>query len=589
MKIAAFVFAVLVSFASSASADTWTVNSTRDRVDFTPGDGICWTGFPADDGAPECTLRAAVQEANARRFAIRRYHHISLPAGVFLLTILPNDLEEAQQARGTARSAFAVQTGDLDIDIDLGITGAGEGLTIIDGGSHDRVFDVWSDVATIAGFQDLTIRRGFTTGPGGCVRHRGGATQVNLTRTTVEGCVSDNQVGGGMLSEGYTLIEGATFRNNAAVRGAGFENGQRALIYNSTFDSNSARPASFTGGEGGGISNTSRAWLVVHGTTISNNFAGGDGGGILNQGSLTIINSTISQNRGTGISLRPAASVPERRTESIIMHYTTVANNAGTGLRRTLEGGVGISHSIFAGNGVIAGGNCEGDTGYVLFGGNNLEDRSDCGFIGAGDLSGVDPLLGPLADNGGPTLTHALLAGSPAIDAGLPRGRATQNVDQRGTPRPLGVATDIGAYEYGFDPDSLRAIVPLRWEDLFRPVELTDGIAFEATLSLRHAPGQEGKTNGFPAARIVGVKAGDGQTVKFALDGSGRLLTISGVAMPPKQGDPAGNNPVLFQVEVQRAMRGAALLKVEAAACGCKARPKTVPPIVIPPFTVNGK
>jgi hypothetical protein len=78
--------------------------------------------------------------------------------------------------------------------------------------------------------------------------------------------------------------------------------------------------------------------------------------------------------------------------------------------------------------------------------GHNLSSDGSCAFTNVGSLNDTDPKLGPLAENGGPTLTMALLAGSPAIDAG--DTPAAPPTDQRGVPRPFGVAADIGAYEY---------------------------------------------------------------------------------------------------------------------------------------------
>jgi hypothetical protein len=79
--------------------------------------------------------------------------------------------------------------------------------------------------------------------------------------------------------------------------------------------------------------------------------------------------------------------------------------------------------------------------------GHNLSSDASPGFIGTGSLTNTDPKLGPLANNGGPTLTMALLPGSPAIDAG--DTSTAPFADQRGFPRPAGFAADIGAFEYG--------------------------------------------------------------------------------------------------------------------------------------------
>ena len=100
------------------------------------------------------------------------------------------------------------------------------------------------------------------------------------------------------------------------------------------------------------------------------------------------------------------------------------------------------ANSIVAGNTADSGSNCSGG---VTSAGHNLDSGVVCGFSAPGDLSSTDPTLGPLQDNGGPTPTHALLADSPAIDAGDPVG--CPGTDQRGVRRPQGAGCDIGAVE----------------------------------------------------------------------------------------------------------------------------------------------
>jgi len=109
-----------------------------------------------------------------------------------------------------------------------------------------------------------------------------------------------------------------------------------------------------------------------------------------------------------------------------------------------------MARSVIVQNTMLANGdgsaNCSGPTVSL---GNNLENGETCDFdTGLGDLTNSDPLLGPLADNGGPTFTYALLEGSPAIDAGDDTN--CPDVDQRGEPRPQGDGCDIGAYESPF-------------------------------------------------------------------------------------------------------------------------------------------
>jgi hypothetical protein len=92
-------------------------------------------------------------------------------------------------------------------------------------------------------------------------------------------------------------------------------------------------------------------------------------------------------------------------------------------------------------------------SGWLTDAGHNLSSDTSCPFTGPGSMNGTDPMLGPLADNDGPTFTMALLPGSPAIDAG--DTGAAPATDQRGRPRPVGAAADIGAYEYGCLPPTI--------------------------------------------------------------------------------------------------------------------------------------
>ena len=113
-------------------------------------------------------------------------------------------------------------------------------------------------------------------------------------------------------------------------------------------------------------------------------------------------------------------------------------------------GMVTVNNTIIANS--VGLGDCRG-VGFTSLG-HNLDSDGSCGLSGPGDISGVDPLLGPLAVNGGPTKTHALLTGSPAIDA-VPIADCTDpdgnpiTTDQRGVPRPQDAACDIGAFEFG--------------------------------------------------------------------------------------------------------------------------------------------
>jgi hypothetical protein len=150
------------------------------------------------------------------------------------------------------------------------------------------------------------------------------------------------------------------------------------------------------------------------------------GGGIANGGTLTISNSTLSGNTAYG-ALGSTGGGIYNSAASATLQNSIVANSP-------------------------SGGNCYGT---VTSKGYNLGSDSTCNLSGPGDLNNTDPMLGPLQNNGGPTQTMALPSGSPAIDAGNPRGCTDGlghllKTDQRGKPRPNPEDTggcDIGAYE----------------------------------------------------------------------------------------------------------------------------------------------
>jgi hypothetical protein len=116
----------------------------------------------------------------------------------------------------------------------------------------------------------------------------------------------------------------------------------------------------------------------------------------------------------------------------------------------TYSTGTRLINSLLASN--APGANC---LGHVADLGCNLSSDSSCAFTNIGSLNNLAPKLGPLADNGGSSWTMALLAGSPAIDAG--NSTAAPSIDQRFFPRPAGLAADMGAYEYCY-PAMLRAV-----------------------------------------------------------------------------------------------------------------------------------
>jgi len=239
--------------------------------------------------------------------------------------------------------------------------------------------------------------------------------------------------GGGIYNNGGTLhIAKSTFSDNRATSGYGggiYSSGAAAdvTITDSTFSGNSATSAG--GGYGGGISNNIGT-LSITNSTFSGNSAN-YGGGIYNTGAaanVTITNSTFSGN--------------------------SAASGFGAGIYRS--GGTVILRNTIVANSTL-GGNC---SGTITNDGNNIDSGITCAWVSvSGSMSSTNPLLGALANNGGPTKTFALLTGSPAINGVVfeaPTGNGAPSTDQRGVARPQGARYDIGSYEA-----ELRVYLPL--------------------------------------------------------------------------------------------------------------------------------
>jgi CSLREA domain-containing protein len=337
----------------------------------------------------QCSLRAAVMEANA----LSGQDTILLGKGIYLRTIDNLNGDENASAEG-----------DLDIVDDVIIQGISANQSIIDADQKDRVFHV---LVGRAEFRNVTIRNGFYTdfsfGFGGGINQESGTTLVINNSV-----LSDNNAfyGGALnVGEGITTIENTALIHNRASGGGAISacvTYAQMNIINSTISGNY--------GETGGAIFT-QIWAVDR----SGTYATG----------LHISNTTITDN------------------ESVI---TGGIFNIGTGVL--------ISNSILAGN---RGRAPDCNPSIKSSQGHNLLGNSfRCNFLSAeGDKIGtpdapINPLLAPLADNGGPSPTHALLPKSPAIEAGNPAppgsvDGACEATDQRGVPRAA--RCDIGAFE----------------------------------------------------------------------------------------------------------------------------------------------
>jgi hypothetical protein len=298
---------------------------------------------------------------------------------------------------------------------------------------------------------------GYGSGDGGAINSSGPLTVSNSTLSSNTGVQ-----GGGIYN--YALrtltVSNSTLSSNLAGSGGGVYNAGALMVSNSTLSGNTA-----SGGYGGGIYNEFYGQLTVSNSTLSGNTAsGGSGGGIADIGPLMVGDSTLSGNSAGAYG----GGIWNYGTNPITLtNVTLTANLANTrGGSFFRGGGLDVDNlgSTVLHNTLIAS-NFNGATGTTrddVYG--VLDASGDYNLIGDGTgmtglsngINGnqvgsasfpIDPLLGPLQDNGGPTLTHALLSGSPAIDAG--NNAYATDWDQRGPgyPRIVNGIIDIGAFE----------------------------------------------------------------------------------------------------------------------------------------------
>jgi len=294
--------------------------------------------------------------------------------------------------------------------------------------------------------------------------------------------------GGGILNdEGTVTLTDSTVSDNLATSdwesyGGGIDNyydGATLTLNNSTVSGNRATYTDdpyYYGAwcVGGGVDNYDGTVTLTDSTVSDNQATGGEenwGGGINNEAdvegsvaTMTLTNSTVSGNQATGGEENWGGGISNDAYDGGVATMTltncTVSDNEATNDGGGIydDGTATLINSIVANS--ISGGDCH-STGTVNDGGYNLVEDGTCGFPAGGD-----PVLGPLQDNGGPTWTHALLPGSPAIDA-IPPANCPVDTDQRGVTRPQGNNCDIGAYEW--QPPVGGIIVPVNRLELLAP------------------------------------------------------------------------------------------------------------------------
>ena len=401
VMLAAGAVSVLAAPASAAPGGglVVTVNTTADLPGVAAGRGAC------RDAAGTCSLRAAVMAADASL----RPTTIIVPAGRYRLTIPPGSRAD------DPLTDFDLGRGALKLLRPVTIAGAGARQTVVDGTGITRVFANFS-AAAITG---LTITGGFMPpiSPllplpigGGGVANIG---VLRLQRVAVSGNHAD--FGAGIFSYPFSFlaISDSVVNGNSGLEAAGIRFDSGGLVVNTTITGNTAVSRADRPGTESGFG----AGVDARGATPS---------------TLTIVNSTIAGNSaskgGAGINVAqgyPPFIIGIPLAQRVRLRNTIVAGNTDA------AGGSADCHSL----------------GIVSFrsAGHNLASDGSCPFRRPSDLPDTNPLLGPLASNGGPTDTLALLPGSPAINAGGSAGCPA--TDQRGVPRPPGHC-DIGAFQF---------------------------------------------------------------------------------------------------------------------------------------------
>src|SRR5829696_4349904 len=476
-----FVFLTMVALVMAVvlASPAWAATFTVDRID-DPDLSTTPTADECTDAANDCSLRGAITAANAN--VGDDTIDIGVTGTVNLTAALP-DLSTSIAIEGPGDDQLTVRrdtggdyriftvTGDTTTEVSI------SGMTISNGNANNCGGISHEDNGTLA-ISGSTISGNTAVLNGGGICIRSFPSTLTVTDSTISGN-SAGIIGGGIDngSDGSVTVTGSSISGNT-VAGASFGSGAGGGIHNdhngpltitdSTISGNTVAGASFGGGEGGGIYNTGP--LTITNSTISGNtarasadgsFGGGEGGGILSEifadGTTTrIINSTISGNTaagdgaiGGGVFNSRGATVIEFSTITL----NTASDGAGSGVASFGDDRTGteVLSSIISANQATDVDFVEGTTNTFLSRGYNLigDGNATAAFNQTGDTTGVsDPNLGDLADNGGPTMTHALLTGSPAIDKGPPSTSCPPpDTDQRGVSRPQGSACDIGSFE----------------------------------------------------------------------------------------------------------------------------------------------
>ena len=423
---------------------------------------------------------------------------------------------------------------ELLVNKSVSINGPGPNNVTIDGNHTSRVFHVSGGV--IATIDGLTVTNGsasgfFPNGSGGGIYND--HSTLTLTNCTISGNSSSDSLGqgGGIFNGGYLtgyfgygnatleVVNCTVSDNVAGLEGGGiFNNGQSGsatlTVTNSTVSGNTV-----TGGYGGGIAtdgNSGSSMVEIVDSTLSDNSVRSYGGGIFNSSAyggtaaLNVRNSTLSNNWGGNYGGGIYNIASAGGNSPLEVSHSTLSGNSclwldGGGIANLSGATSQVGGTIFNGNRISNGGTTT-SLGYNL-----ISDDGSGFFTATGDQINTDPMLGPLQDNGGATFTHALLNGSPAIDAGDPSFSSPPDYDQRGSgyDRVAHGRIDIGAFE-------VQTVTPSYVGQVQPPINSDGTSVFSASRGV--VPVKFNLTQGgvlicdLPPATVVVTRTGGGVT-----------------------------------------------------------------------------
>ncbi|GIW44659.1 MAG: hypothetical protein KatS3mg077_1941 [Candidatus Binatia bacterium] len=438
--LVAFAIVSALFFACVASAATITVGTTADERN-TNG---------------QCSLREAIINANADNQSGSPDCLAGSGADTILLQSGATYVLSRDANNGDENAAD-----EDDLDVTSTVTISGNNATVardtnldcsLNGGSLAGEFRIFHVHATgNLTVQDMTVQFGCADGSGGGEPTGGGfLVDVGGTLTAVNSTITQNQAsaeGGGIESKGSVNVQNSAVTDNAsgsnvtAGIGGGILSGQggRLQLSDSIVSGNAAVGSLSVGG---GIWNAGEATVLR--SILANNSAFG-GAAIYNSGEITAVNITVSGNAAF------SSAVFNDTNGVIALSFATVTNNSSSQSGSAAVSNVASATNFSIRNSIVGnqslGDNCSGS---LTASGVNFDTDGTCSSFT--QVSSAALNLGPLANNGGPTDTHALLAGSVAINA-VPSGQCTDvdnnvvTTDQRGVVRPQGLQCDAGAYE----------------------------------------------------------------------------------------------------------------------------------------------